>query len=89
MKELSSINLERVYCESPQLEIPPACYDQITSQYDIIPYTRYLKTLKEFGIFLITLDYQDNSNTFKESTLFKNLHQFLHDGRVESFAIET
>jgi len=63
---LSAHNLESIFCESQRLELPMACYYQLTNPDSAIPYTHCLGTLNQHGICIFTLNYRDNSATFKK-----------------------
>lgn len=58
-------NLESIFYKSPKLEISLECYFQITHS-EIISYKRCSHVLDKHGICIISLNYQDNSDTFKQ-----------------------
>lgn len=72
MNELwaSKRNLQNVFNRSPKLELPLACYFQITNSR-IISYENCVNLLYKYGICIFSLNYQDNSFTFKQ--LIQNL----------------
>lgn len=63
-------NLENIFYRSPQLKLPLACYFQITNS-GIISYENCSNLLNKYGICIFSLNYQDNSFTFKQ--LIQNL----------------
>jgi 5'(3')-deoxyribonucleotidase len=59
-------NLEVLYSQSNPIELPTSCYEFISNINDTIPYLRYQQVLREQGIIIITLNYDDDDGSILE-----------------------
>ncbi|MEN9917032.1 MAG: hypothetical protein RLY40_964 [Pseudomonadota bacterium] len=71
MKKLPlSTNLEAIFDKSQILKLHESCCYSIATN-ETLPYNLFLDALNNYGLCLITLNYTDNSKTFKQ--IIKNL----------------
>ena len=82
MNKLPLYNLEGIFNKSQKLKLHEICCYAITHQ-ETIHYNLFLEALNKYGICILSLNYRDNSATFKQ--IIKNLGTLHSHKEKDSF----